>query len=262
MCATAADPPFRGTAAEEPDLTTVLRVATWNLHSGLDLRTGFVDLGAVAAVVAALDVDLLAVQEVDRELDRSGRTDQVGELARRLGWHGVFVPALLGDPRGSWTDVPATGDPGGPAYGIGLLGRAPLKEARRVVLPARPARPPGPLGRRPEPRVALLATTGEVRVTATHLATVPWRSARQLRCVLGLACGGQDVVLGDLNLPLPLVTAVANGWTAAVAGPTFPACWPWMQLDHVLVRGGGIAGVRLGCGPSDHRALRATVTVR
>jgi len=65
-------------------------------------------------VIAALDVDLVAVQEVDRELDRSGRRDQVGELARRLGWHSVFVPSLLGDPRGSWTDVPATGDPSSP----------------------------------------------------------------------------------------------------------------------------------------------------
>ena len=99
-------------------------------------------------------------------------------------------------------------------------------------------------------------------MTATHLSTLPWRSARQLRCVLGLGCGGQNVVLGDLNLPLALVTAVADGWTAAVAGPTFPACRPWMQLDHVLVRGGGIAGVRLGPGPSDHHAVRATVTVR
>ena len=210
-------------------------------------------------MIAALDVDLVAVQEVDRELDRSGRRDQVGELARRLGWHSVFVPSLLGDPRGSWTDVPATGDPGGPAYGIGLLGRAPLEGVRRVALPGCRA---GPRGRRPEPRVALLATTGDVRVTATHLSTLPWRSARQLRCVLGLGCGGQNVVLGDLNLPLALVTAVADGWTAAVAGPTFPACRPWMQLDHVLVRGGGIASVRLGPGPSDHHAVRATVTVR
>jgi endonuclease/exonuclease/phosphatase family metal-dependent hydrolase len=195
---------------------------------------------------------------VDRELDRSGRRDQVGELARRLGWHGVFVPALLGDPRGSWADVPATADPGGPAYGIGLLGRAALEGVRRVVLPAGPA---VPVGRRPEPRVALVATTGDVRVTATHLSTMPWRSARQLRRVLGLAYGGHDLVLGDLNLPLPLVTTVAPGWTAAVGGPTFPAGRPWMQLDHVLVRGGGIGGVRLGCGPSDHRALRATVRI-
>jgi endonuclease/exonuclease/phosphatase family metal-dependent hydrolase len=256
MRGTAAGPPFFGT--EESVLSTVLRVATWNLHSGLDLRTGRVDLGAVAAAVAALDVDLVAVQEVDRELDRSGRTDQVEELARRLGWHGVFVPTLLGHPRGSWVDVPAAGDPGGPAYGIGLLGRAALEGVRRVVLPARRA---GPVGWRPEPRIALLAATGGVRVTATHLSTLPWRSARQLRCVLRLARGGQDVVLGDLNLPLPLVTAVADGWTVATAGPTFPACRPWLQLDHVLVRDGGIAGVRLACGPSDHRALRAAVTV-
>jgi endonuclease/exonuclease/phosphatase family metal-dependent hydrolase len=213
-------------------------------------------------VVASLDVDVLAVQEVDRELRRSGQTDQVEELARRLGWYGVFAPAMLGDPRGSWTDVPATGDPGGPAYGIGLLGRAELDGARRLVLPAgrrRTARG-RKAGHRPEPRVALLATINALPVTATHLATQPWRSAPQLRHLLGLAGGDAEVVLGDLNLPLGCVAAAANGWTAAVAGPTFPVCRPCMQLDHVLVRGGSITGVRLGFGPSDHRAVRATIT--
>ena len=210
-------------------------------------------------MIAALDVDLVAVQEVDRELDRSGRRDQVGELARRLGWHSVFVPSLLGDPRlrpsAPWPR-PASRQRNAPHP----LQRSPPEQPDAVRRAARVAGggDVGPAA----PRVALLATTGDVRVTATHLSTLPWRSARQLRCVLGLGCGGQNVVLGDLNLPLALVTAVADGWTAAVAGPTFPACRPWMQLDHVLVRGGGIASVRLGPGPSDHHAVRATVTVR
>ena len=58
-----------------------MRVATWNLLHGLDIRTGRIDLGAVAAAIDALDVDVLAVQEVVREQRRSGAVDQVADLA-------------------------------------------------------------------------------------------------------------------------------------------------------------------------------------
>ena len=70
-----------------------MRVATWNLLHGIDVRTRRVDIGVVADGIAALDADVVAVQEVDRELIRSGGIDQVGALADKLGWHGVFAPA-------------------------------------------------------------------------------------------------------------------------------------------------------------------------
>ncbi|HZG90273.1 MAG TPA: metal-dependent hydrolase, partial [Pseudonocardia sp.] len=69
-----------------------MRVGTWNLLHGLDIRTGRVDLGAVADAVLELDVEVLAVQEVDRGLDRSGGTDQLAALADKLGWFGEFAP--------------------------------------------------------------------------------------------------------------------------------------------------------------------------
>ena len=77
---------------------TGLRIATYNLLHGLDLRTGRIDLDAAAEAIAALEADVVAVQEVDRGLVRSGECDQVAELAARLGRTGIFAPALLGDP--------------------------------------------------------------------------------------------------------------------------------------------------------------------
>jgi endonuclease/exonuclease/phosphatase family metal-dependent hydrolase len=250
-----------------------VRLVAWNLLHGLDLTTGRVDLGAVAAALAVLDVDVVAVQEVDRELPRSGRSDQVGELARRLGWHGVFAPALLGDPERRWVPVPADGrDIGGPAYGIGLLSRWPLSRPVRVALPGGgPVErscgcPPVPRWSDREPRVALRATVPaghrEVVVTTTHLSFVPWRALRQLRRALGLARAdtGPAVLLGDLNLPLrTLRLALAGtGWSAARAGPSFPARRPRTQIDHVLVRGVRAAHPRVGPrGPSDHLPVHA-----
>lgn len=201
-------------------ISASVRVASWNLLHGLDVRTGRLDLPAVAAAVDALDVDVLAVQEVDRELRRSGRVAQVDELARLLGWHGVFAPALLGDPERSWSSGPGGDpDPGGPAYGIGLLARRPLLDVARVALPGggRGHRSPESVGALlpgwdREPRVALRArVTGDagaaLTVTTTHLSFQVWRSPRQLRAVLAHAAAlrGPAVVLGDLNLPWPLL---------------------------------------------------------
>jgi endonuclease/exonuclease/phosphatase family metal-dependent hydrolase len=235
------------------------RMATWNVRHGRGPDR--VDLGAAAAMIAALDCDLVAVQEVDRGQPRSRRADQIADLALRLGWHGHFAPSLFGGRRDARAAADESVDDGGPAYGIGLLSRHPLRDPARIVLP------PEPVGGRVadrEPRVLLRASVasaiGDVDVAATHLSWAPWQAWRQLRWVLGQACAADrpTVLAGDLNLPASVLsTALAGtGWRAASAGPTFPAHLPWVQLDHVLVRNARFTDVRVGpAGPSDHRLL-------
>lgn len=256
-----------------------MRVGTWNLLHGLDVRTGRIDLGAVADAIAGLDVEVLAVQEVDRGLDRSGDLDQVEALAAKLGWHGVFGPALLGDPTRRWDPGPGSGpDPGGRAYGVGLLSRHPLLDAERIALPGGGAgeRRPEDVGRAMpgwdnEPRVVLRARVAppggpELTVATTHLSYLVWRGLRQLavaRSWLG-TCPGPALLMGDLNLPgrglRPAL--VRSGWTAAPAGPTFPSWRPGMQLDHLLARGAQLHDVRVGPrGPSDHLPVTARPVV-
>ena len=184
-----------------------MRIATFNLLHGLDVRSNRVDLDAVAEAIDALDVDVVAVQEVDRGLSRSGELDQVAELASRLDRTGVFAPALLGDPTLRWIRGPgADPDPGGPAYGIGLISRLPLTAVAIAALPGGgpgQARPRRPDARRPpipyrdgEPRAALRVTVeapwGPVAVTTAHLSFVPWRGRRQLAAVGQFAHGGPD----------------------------------------------------------------------
>lgn len=257
-----------------------MRVASWNLLHGIDVRTGRVDLGAVADGIAALDADVVAVQEVDRELSRSGSVDQVAVLADKLGWHGVFAPALLGEPVRNWDALPdLSPDPGGPAYGIGLLSRHPLRDVRRHELPggAEQRRRGGDvdvLEKRPpgwdtEPRILLRARLahpgGELVVASTHLSYVAWRAVRQLRRALlwTAAHDGPALLLGDLNLPRRAlrVALTGSGWAIGDPGAaSYPAWQPRMQLDHVLGRRVRLVGTRVAeRGTSDHRAITAEV---
>lgn len=269
-----------------------MRIATWNLLHGLDVRTGRIDLDVVAAAIAALDVELVAVQEVDRGLARSGGVDQVAELAARLGWHGVFAPALLGDPARRWGPGPGGDvDPGGPAYGVGLLSRHPLHRVERRALPGGGTgeRRPEDVGRAvpgrdDEPRVMLRAQVGTtgVQVTTAHLTYVPWRGLRQVRLAArwaGVTAAAARpptpdltpevlapdlpvpaaevtaVLMGDLNLPRWLLrpALTGTGWIATGSGASFPSWRPGMQLDHILARAGRLRDVRVGPrGPSDH----------
>jgi endonuclease/exonuclease/phosphatase family metal-dependent hydrolase len=249
---------------------TGLRVATWNLLHGLDVRTGRINLAGVAADIDAMDVDLVALQEVDRGLPRTGRVDQVAELATALGWHGVFAPALLGDPQRGWTPGPGAGpDPGGPAYGVGLISRTPLLDVARCALPGggHGRRGPEHVGRvlpgwDREPRAVLRARVGELTVATTHLSFQFWLSVRQLRVALGFAGRGPALLLGDLNLPTPAlrVALARSGWSPSRAASTYPSWRPNMQLDHVVRRSVEACDVRVGPrGPSDHLPVSAVV---
>ena len=89
-----------------------LRLGTWNIAGARRERTDQVNLDAVVAGVRALNVDLLAVQEVDRDLARSCRVDQpavmtAGRVAPRLLVGDLNMPStvlLLASRRG-WPET-------------------------------------------------------------------------------------------------------------------------------------------------------------
>ena len=59
-----------------------MRLATFNLLHGRSLSDGAVHAERVAAAVAELDADVLALQEVDRAQPRSGGLDLTAIAAR------------------------------------------------------------------------------------------------------------------------------------------------------------------------------------
>lgn len=244
-----------------------LRIVSYNLLHGLDITArGALDLAAAAGVLADLDADVIALQEVDRGQERTGGTDQVARLADALEMTGVFCPALLGDPSTSWR--PADVDDGGAAYGVGLLVRGDLTDTRRVRLPGggagtrRPDASPQRPGWDHEPRVALAVTVavggGHLMVVVTHLSYLPVRAILQLRAAAGIPHGDRArVLVGDMNLPTWAVRAVVPRSTHAGGQATFPSWRPRLQMHHVLVDG-PIDVVSAMAHPrttSDHRPL-------
>lgn len=262
-----------------------LRFATFNLLSGRSMDDGSVLSARLTEAIAGLDVDVLAVQEVDRGQARSAGTDQLAVVAAAAGAQSAaFAATVLGVPGPGRAWQVATGSPevwtagdapgAGPAYGVGLVSRWPVLTWRVRRFPAArgvlPLVLPGADGGRPqfllvpeEPRAALAAVVqtprGPVTVISTHLSFVPFAAARQLRAITRWAATlpGPRLLLGDLNLPGPL-PARLTGWQRLARVATFPTGRPRVQLDHALGQGWGSVPVGVWTprvGLSDHRPL-------
>jgi endonuclease/exonuclease/phosphatase family metal-dependent hydrolase len=156
---------------------SALRVVTWNIRAGLSSS-----IDAIGDALEQLDADVIALQEVDLDADRTGVVNQPAVLAERLGMDWTFAAAR------------AEGDG---AFGVALLSRLPIVEAARIDLPSDNAF---------EPRVAvdahLCAGDVRLRVASLHADIYPW-SAKQnadfLAAHLQESAGEGVVIGGDLN---------------------------------------------------------------
>jgi endonuclease/exonuclease/phosphatase family metal-dependent hydrolase len=232
-----------------------LRLGTLNLASGRDAVGRSGDAASLAAALAQVDADVLAVQEVDVGQPRSGGLDQPAAVATALGaadWRFAASVAGTPDPFRSWTpvDPPAQRGPGdrlaGPHYGIALVSRLPVRRwsvhALGTGRARLPLQAPDPRTGRTrwwwfpdEPRLAIAAELDGCTVVATHLSFAPHTALRQLvrlRRWTG-TLPGPVLVAGDLNLVGPLPARVFGG-RRLVNEPTYPAAAPRVQFDHVL----------------------------
>ncbi|MBA3800928.1 MAG: endonuclease, partial [Geodermatophilaceae bacterium] len=168
-------------------------MATFNVLHGLSLADGRVDVSRLAAAVRVLDVDVFAIQEVDRNQPRSLGFDLTAVAAEAMGAPAYrVVPALIGTPGATWQAATDNDSASSPSYGIALLSRYSVSDWRIIRLPGSPLPAPIPsAGRIPvrlvrdEPRVAVGASVhtpdGPVQVVTTHLTYLPAWNVYQLR---------------------------------------------------------------------------------
>ena len=224
-----------------------LRVVSFNiLHGQRADGSGTVDLARLGRSAAALEPDVLALQEVDVGVPRSGRADQAAAVAKATGTTHVFGKAARVGGIGK--------------YGNALLSRDPVTDVEVVPL--------AKTHRNNEPRAAILASTAGVTVCATHLSIHRPEVHDQLRAVVALltARRGPHLLVGDLNLlpeEVAPVVEVAGLRLADTTLPTFPRNDPRIRIDHVaLSRELDVTGVHVvPTESSDHCALVVEVDV-
>lgn len=199
-----------------PDSKPKLRLASWNIRAGLgtDLRR---DADRVLAGIAALEADIVALQEADFRLgDRPSALPRdriasqtglvplpIGRNAVSLGWHGN---ALLTRP------------------GIRLAG------LDRLDLPGH------------EPRGAVIVdldTPAPLRVVAVHLGLLRSARRRQLdaiRAALHRHPTRPTVIMGDFNEHSRRVGLgrIATPFVILSTDATFPSRRPFLPLDRIV----------------------------
>ncbi|MFV8263864.1 endonuclease/exonuclease/phosphatase family protein [Mycolicibacterium peregrinum] len=250
-----------------------MRLATFNILHGRSVHDGDVDLGRLAAAVAELDADILALQEVDLDQPRSGKADLTAVATRAMNAvHHRFVAAISGTPGATWMAATGREQPGTAAYGIALLTRYPVENWQVLRLPRIPVRFPMYVSgiRRvrivhEEPRAAMVARIdtplGALTVANTHLSFVPGWNRLQLRHLVRDLSGfpAPRLLMGDLNSGAPA------HWRQLGEAPTFPADTPTTQLDHILTDDptlSATACVVPHLPISDHRALVVDISER
>ncbi len=279
-----------------------LTVATYNIRAGIGPGEPFPPawwrhvsrerLQRLGAVIAALDADIVSLQEVS-VFDVDGvLVDEPAMLAHATGMTVRYAAA------GHFPVVePEDGRVSGTAlWGNALLTRLPIVSSWAAELPraadddlVEPADVTHPLagvryadaptGSR-EPRcvlrVTVEATGGPVHALSTHFTHVGADQRRaQAAFVAGIATdlGGRLIVAGDLNATIdspalePLASPLDDAFAATGTPPGHPArqsCGPW-AIDHVLLRGLAAAAcrvVREAGDASDHWPVVATLATR
>lgn len=243
----------------------MIRIMTYNVHGcvGCDRR---LDHARIAAVIAAENPDVVALQELDVSRGRSGGAHQARIVAGHLNMEFHFHPAFRIREE---------------EYGDAVLARWPLRVRKAAGLPTVNER----LAFEPRGALWVSAEVGgtEIQVINTHLGLSGNERKAQIDALMGAEwlqhpeCAAPCVLCGDFN-----ARPGSKVYRSAVLGmrdtqrmiiahrarPTFPSRWPLLRLDHIFVSSDlrcdsvRVINSKLARVASDHLPLVADVEVR
>lgn len=231
----------------------------YNMHAGKDAK-GVDNLQRIASLVDSLHADIVLLQEVDRNTQRSGHVDQPAVLAKLTGHHAAFGKSL---------------DYQGGDYGIAILSRWPITAESTIHLPVDP--PQERSGGSYEPRTALRVTIetprGPLAVVNTHLdpsGDDKWRR-QEIRTVLAIVDtlrqrGIPTFAGGDLNSTPESSTqqtvraaGLRDAWAMCGQGDglTYPADSSVKRIDYLYLTGNATcrSATVVQTEASDHRPV-------
>jgi len=210
----------------------VLRAMTYNIHSCVNTYREVNPL-TVAQIIGALDVDIVALQEVDAENNDGDNHNQAKTIAEILNMDYVFFPVE---------------DTGVRAFGLAVLSRFPIRDYYFTRLPLSATLIPRKRG---AIRATIHTPAGSVHLFNTHLSLYKWEQRKQMKMLLetewllSVTDNKPAIFCGDLNAGSFSRTyrRVANYLTDVqkaldepwLPKPTFHARSPFLRIDHMFI---------------------------
>ncbi|GAB3914064.1 endonuclease/exonuclease/phosphatase family protein [Larkinella knui] len=207
-----------------------IKVMTYNIHHCNPPSAGTkIDVEAIARVIRSEKPDLVALQEVDVNTERSGKgVNQAKELARLTGMNCYFSKAI---------------DHQGGDYGVAVLSRFPILDSTRFDLPVDPA-----IGGEPRTIAAItveIAKGKKIIFASTHLdLKEPNRVSQSERIVKHFEKSGLPMILGgDFNAQADskVMQYLDRNFTRSCqeCSPTIPVKNPNRAIDFILYKPDG-----------------------
>ncbi len=202
-----------------------IKILSYNIHHGNppSEKAGYIDLPAIANVINESKADIIGLQEVDVNVERSGDVDQIKELAKLTDTEYYFAKGI---------------DLQGGEYGVAVLSKLPITHAENFLLPM-----PKDGEQRVLASVTVESNSGrEVVFMTTHLDLYEENRNAQAEFIRDYAHQNRNKVViltGDLN-DKPNSETIQTLDKAFVRskianGPTFPQVNPKREIDYVMI---------------------------
>jgi endonuclease/exonuclease/phosphatase family metal-dependent hydrolase len=213
------------TFAQKADTLTIV---CYNIHHGNPPeKPDVIDLDAIANVIAKQNPDLVALQEVDVNIKRSGNVDQAAYLAKKLNMHYYFAKAI---------------DHDGGDYGVAVLSKYPIEETNKLTFSRIE-------GRKAEDRVLATITVKlnsgkKIKFSSTHLDHVKNEDLRLIQVAEIIKQAEKEtlpfIVAGDFNAKPKSKTIQLLDQTFARTcydcGFTIPVVKPKETIDFITYK--------------------------
>lgn len=210
---------------QSPEDGLTLTVLSYNVrHCSPPSNPSLIDVEAIAKIIMDSNADLVGLQEIDVNNERSGvNLNQAAKLAELTGLHYYFSKGI---------------DYKGGAYGTAILSRFPLSEQLTVQLPAEP----GTEQRTLSLVTATLPDGRKVRFANTHLDYTADENALAQAMVMTESLKDEKVpvfLVGDFNVVMESRTMEHLGeyfssTCELTCMPTIPASAPKKTIDFIL----------------------------
>ncbi len=201
-------------AQQFPQRENTHRLMSYNIHHGEGMD-GKIDLERIAKQILDINPEVVALQEVDSVVNRSGNIDIMQKLGLLTLMHPTFGHSILHD---------------GGKYGNGILTKEKPVAVHKIALPGKK-----------EARTALIVELSRYVVVNTHLSLTNSERVESMKLITK-AIENYDkpvFLIGDLNAQPddePIKTLIENKWQMLTDGKTktYPSIEPEEVLDYVF----------------------------